>query len=239
MKKIIILFTISLIIYGCDNSNIKNIDNIKDKKEETKVEEQVTIDNYVDNNPASVGIYIYKNGKYNLVKTYETDIIKSSDIVIFDIYPSNLEYIEKNNYIQNLYDEWNKLDNFNSLKIGFNLKYTLQDGTDISYNILDPDSALHYDIGNIYVYLYDDYKHRYDSWYSHIEQEEYNSGNTLITSLKLYAADIDNISSPITLTAFTYDGLDDFDDNDNYRGNSKYSINICDINSTCSKDILE
>lgn len=46
-----------------------------------------------------------------------------------------------------------------------------------------------------------------------------------MTSVKLYAVDeIDEVES-ITLTAFTYDE-DDFDKENNYRGNSKYTINI-------------
>ena len=48
----------------------------------------------------------------------------------------------------------------------------------------------------------------------------------MITSIKLYAVDgIDKVED-IVLTAFTYDSEDDFDVSGNYRGNSKYSINI-------------
>ena len=35
-----------------------------------------------------------------------------------------------------------------------------------------------------------------------------------------------DITSPIKFTVFTYNGLEDFDENNNYRGNSKYEINI-------------
>ena len=38
--------------------------------------------------------------------------------------------------------------------------------------------------------------------------------------------DINKVTSPITLEAFTYDSADDFDEKGNYRGNSKYSIEI-------------
>ena len=50
--------------------------------------------------------------------------------------------------------------------------------------------------------------------------------DTIITSIKIYAVEgIDDVEE-ITLTAFTYDNQDDFDDNNNYRGNSKYTITI-------------
>ena len=74
-------------------------------------------------------------------------------------------------------------------------------------------------------YLYDDYKNRYSNFYSHIEENEYND-DTLFTSIKLYANSIDMLSSNIELTVFTYDTLDDFDADGNYRGNSKYIVNI-------------
>lgn len=230
MKKMFILIIIMVILSACTSKNKYNKEEVivpDDTKNEIEEER------YIDNNDTEIGIYYFENNKYNLVTTYKASIVDSSDIVIFDIYPSKNEYIDKTNYITNLYNTYISLENYEYLKIGFNLKYTLNSGEEISYNILDPDSALHYDVGHILAWLYDDYKHRNDSWYSHIEQEEYDSGDKLFTSIKLYASDSSNISSKITLTVFTYDGLDDFDDDGNYRGNSSYSIDICDINKNC------
>lgn len=229
MRKVICLFTLVLLLSGCTGNKEENIIE-EELNEPVQVEEE---DKYVDNNNTKVGLYLYRNGRYNLVSEYRTSISDEYDIVVLQIYPSTDEIIEDYNYINNLYNDWISLDNFNDLRIGFNLKYTLSDGTNISYNIIDPDTATHYDIGHIYAYLYDDYKHRFDSWYSHIEQDEYNSEGGLFTSIKLYAANTDIINSPITLTVFTYDSDDDFDSDGNYRGNSSYSINICDVNKTC------
>ena len=109
--------------------------------------------------------------------------------------------------------------------------YTLNDGTIISQNILGPSTTqTNYDY--IETYLYDAYKHRNDSFYSHIEEKDYNE-NTLITSIKLTAGSkFNDIKSKIILTVFTYDD-DDFDEETNaYRGNSKYSIVISDLNKT-------
>jgi len=231
MKKILLLIVAFLIFNGCTNKE-KTVDHYNVKYEEPAPIKEETL-KYEDFNNTDIGIYYYENGSYNLVKQYKTIFENSSDVVVFDIYPSSNDYIEKNNYLENLYNIWTSLDNYDDLKIGFNLKYKLDDGKEISYNILDPDTALNYDIGHIYAWLYDDYKHRFDSWYSHIEQEEFNSGDKLFTSIKIYANNIDNIVTPITFTVFTYDSEDDIDENGNYRGNSSYSIEICDINKTC------
>ena len=49
--------------------------------------------------------------------------------------------------------------------------------------------------------------------------------NTILSSVKIFATyDIDDVDY-ITLTAFTYDD-DDFDKDNNYRGKSKYTIDI-------------
>ena len=76
-----------------------------------------------------------------------------------------------------------------------------------------------------YVYLYDDIHQADGAWYSHITKEQ-DGKNTMYTSIKLYLVKISRVTSPITLTAFTYDSEDDFDSDGNYRGNSKYQIKI-------------
>ena len=53
-----------------------------------------------------------------------------------------------------------------------------------------------------------------------------DTDTTMYTSIKLYLVEVDKITSPITLTVFTYDSDDDFDSDGNYRGNSKYQIQI-------------
>ena len=79
------------------------------------------------------------------------------------------------------------------------------------------------------IYLYDDY-HQNGGWYSHVTEEEFNE-NTLLTSIKLTAGlEVEKIISDITLTAFTYDS-DDFDEEGNYRGISKYTIIVKNNNN--------
>ena len=96
----------------------------------------------------------------------------------------------------------------------------LKDGTTLGSNFFEPDIFRYGKY--FYVYLYDDINAP-DGFYSHLEDM---NDDTIITSIKIYAvAGIDDVEE-ITLTAFTYDNQDDFDDNNNYRGNSKYTITI-------------
>ena len=102
-----------------------------------------------------------------------------------------------------------------------NIKFILNDGTNLDNTFLKPD--IFYFAKYFYVYFYDDIHQKDGTMYSHLEEV---NDNTLMTSIKLYAVDgIDNVQN-IILTAFTYDDKDDFDDNGNYRGSSSYTIEI-------------
>ena len=58
-----------------------------------------------------------------------------------------------------------------------------------------------------------------------IEDSDYHE-NTLMTSIKLTASVyIDQVVSPVTLSAFTYDE-DDFDQDGKYRGKCIYTIHV-------------
>ena len=62
--------------------------------------------------------------------------------------------------------------------------------------------------------------------YYHITQDVMYD-YTIASSIKLVGdIDSDKIEGPITLTAFCFDSEDDFDEEGNYRGNSKYTITI-------------
>ena len=75
------------------------------------------------------------------------------------------------------------------------------------------------------VYLYDDI-HQTGSWYSHIEDNAMNE-DTILTTIKITTSTkINNVTSDIYLTVFTYNGEEDFDENGNYRGNSTYTTTI-------------
>ena len=218
MKRLILLFSLVLVLTGCKSKkeNIEIIEPIETVEEEK----------YVDLNNTVIGLYKEKGNKLELIHEYKTNIKSGKDVGIFQIYPSKDETVILNNGFGNsFYNSWIAVPNYNNLKIGFNVKYKLTTGEQVSYNILDYNVIYR----ELYNYLYDDYANRNKSWYSHIEEKDYNE-NTLFTSIKLYGSTVDNIDSKITLTVFTYDTLDDFDENNEYRGNSSYSIEICDIN---------
>ena len=75
----------------------------------------------------------------------------------------------------------------------------------------------------LYAYLYDDIHN--SGHYSHVTMDTLKD-NTIYSSIKLYLHNKTNeITSPITLTVFTYKDDNDFIDG-HYRGKSKYTITI-------------
>ena len=126
----------------------------------------------------------------------------------------------KNNY-QKYYNEYEDISNY---KTGFYFTFEA-DGNKIEQLVLDP-TAQHAMEPYLYIYLYDDVNQAPGTYYSHLEPDDMNE-NTVISSIKLFLAQQGSkISSPITMTVFTYDGEDDFDENKLYRGKSSYTITI-------------
>ena len=75
-------------------------------------------------------------------------------------------------------------------------------------------------------YLYDDINLKPTDRYYHITDETFND-NTICSSIKLVGdVNSNDIVSDVTLTVYTYDGIQDFDENGKYRGNSKYEIKL-------------
>ena len=212
MKKIILLLISLLIISGCE------------KKEETKnnidnddIKEEI-VEKYVDNNPIKIGIY----DKNKLVTNYETDFIDGTDLALFDIYYTNLEYVDNKSTKINWKKYYSEYENIENYKTGFYIKFEA-DGKVFEETILDC-TKTHSMYPYLFVYLYDDVNQPDYTYYSHVEEM---NGNTIFSSIKLYlSSDSINITSPITFTVFTYDDMDDFDEFNHYRGNSSYTISI-------------
>ena len=227
MKRIILIIIMILFICGCTNNKEKEQikeNNVKEKVEEKeKVKEKEVIDTYKDENTTPIGIYKLEGNTLTRLSTINETPVVEKDIGIFQIYPSNEENIYLNKgFGLACYDEWTK---YNNIKLGFNIKFSLSSGENISYNIFSPENT--FDKWEYLMnYLYDDYTNFGKGFYSHIEKEEFND-NTLVTAIKLQNSySIDQVNSKIILTVFTYDTEDDFQDNE-YRGNSYHSINIC------------
>ena len=214
MKKIILLILI-ILITGCSIKE-KEVKKTIKTKEPVKTEEV----KYIDSNNTPISFYEVNNNTLKKIHSTNSKIGREVDIGIFSIYPSTEENINLNDTFANsFYNEWIKYNKNNNLKIGFNIKYS-----DVSFNILKPDNCMDHYL-NVMTYLYDDYANRGKSFYSHIENNQYND-STLFTSIKLQAAyELEKLYPKVELTVFTYDSEDDFLNNE-YRGNSKYSIII-------------
>ena len=222
-KKIIILFLIIILICGCVST--KKVE----KKKKKKVEAEY-VEHYKDLNNTPISFYSsYDSGLVKLTKINK-NLVSMEDIGIFQIYPSNEEIVSVNGgFGYSFYNEWMKYNTNNNLKIGFNIKFSTED-EDFSYNILNPSNCFE-KWEYLLNYLYDDYANRGKSFYSHIEENEYNE-NTLFTSIKVQSSgECYKIKDKILLTVFTYDTEDDFLDGE-YRGNSSSTLTIC-INGDC------
>lgn len=216
MKKIILLVTGILIVSGCSKSEKQ----IEIKSDDNEIDIKEPLIEYTDNNNVKVGIY----NRNKLVKDFETNFIDGTDLILYDIFLTNEDFVDNNSTYINYQKYYNQYENIENVKTGF---YITFEANDKVYEELILDSTKTFSLGPyIYVYLYDDIANAGKSFYSHIESNQENE-NTVFSSIKLYLAEKSNeITYPITLTVFTYDGLDDFDEFNHYRGNSSYTIKI-------------
>lgn len=219
-KERVIFLLVLFLLSGC--SFKKDMEKLEDKKSDVKdeiVNDNEVVDDYVDSNPIKLGMYVHQNGIKNLTSVYDSSFAQYQDIVSFEVYYTTEELLKGNQKTlwSNYYSNYQEDISF--YKIGYNISFeTLSQGK-IVKNILSPDDVNDF-FDYVQVYLYDDINQT-SSWYSHITQSDMTD-NTILTSIKLTASTkIDEITGPITLTAFTYD-LDDFDEFGNYKGNSTY-----------------
>lgn len=213
-----------------DNKNTKENDNNvteKDESDNINIDEK---DKYVDNNPIKVGLYANTNGSTTLISNYNIKWGQYKDMIVFSTF-----YTEDNTLypdsVAGTFDKYkNNYTNIDNYRIGYNVKFTVLDGSTINVTILNPTDANKVIYTSyLLVYAYDDIYHRNDNWYSHITEDEFNS-STMMTSFKVTGGqNFDKITSPIEITVFTYDGADDFDENGKYRGNSSYKALINNI----------
>jgi len=186
---------------------------IEDTQEEVK-------EVYIDDNPITVGLY--QEGE--LIKDYKTDFKVHNDVGYFEVCFTNDLNLGSSNVKRNFnkyYQNYQDIDNY---KIGYYVKFSTED-EEYEKVILDP-SVKHLFHPYLYIYLYDDIHQKDGTIYNHVEPEDVKS-DTIYSSIKLYTASgASKITSPITLMVFTYDGMEDFDENGYYRGNSKYTIII-------------
>ena len=222
IESLLIVIFLSIYIYSITFKN-KPQEVLKPDPIEPEIKEPIQEKpKYIDNNPITVGLYKVNKSqnKRELITTYTNKWVYHKDIDCFEVYYTKEEEIPNTNQIKMIQKYLDKYENIDNYRIGYNIKFMINDKL-INKTILRPkDTEDFYDY--LEAYLYDDY-HRNGSWYSHTTEKDYND-NTLLTSIKLTAGKkIEEITSSITLTAFTYDE-DDFDEQGNYRGISNYTI---------------
>lgn len=214
MKKILLLILIIFLITGCNNKN-KGEEKVVDKLNDVIETEE---EKYVDDNPIIVGLY---ENDIRLVKEYTISKESFKDL-IFGVYYTNEENLESHNQKYNWNKYYSQYSNIDDYKIGFSFKF-YSDQEKIEKTILGPDTFAFNPY--FYIYIYDDINQPDGTFYSHIEVEDLKE-DTIFSSIKIYLVEVDKITSPIEFTVFTYNGEEDFDEFNNYRGNSKYTINI-------------
>lgn len=224
MKKILIITCLLLTLTSCSYKT-QPINKKDNKKNITSNVKEKIKDTYIDNNPITLGIYMYTNSSTPRYKTneYKNNWELNVDICSLEIFYTNEDQIPGTNF-KNLWNNYyQNYTNINSYKIGYLIEFNTTNEGKIKKYIKSPQ-----DTESIYkyiqIYLYDDI-HQDGGWYSHITENEYNN-DSILTSIKLTGSTyIDEITSDISLTAFTYDD-DDFDENGEYRGISKQTVII-------------
>ena len=210
MKTKVLVLIMLLLITGCKKEEQKEI--IEQEQEEI-IEEK-----YIDDNPITIGIY---ENDINLIKEYKLNKVSNNE-VIFSFYYTNQENLGNRRQKENWYKYFNEYQNINDYKIGFHFSFYVGEEK-IEKTILKPDTYAFNPY--FYIYIYDDINQPDNTFYSHLEETDINE-NTIFSAIKIFLVEPELITSNITFTVFTYNDLDDFDEDNNYRGNSKYSVDI-------------
>ena len=222
MKKIILFLSLIFILTGClaNNNNLTN-ETTNDNSISNEIEENIPEENpYVDEN--NVKVALYENSKK--VTSYSTNLVSKKDIAVFDVYYTDIDTVNSSNTKTNYLKYYNEYEFIDNHKNGFYITFEA-DGKKMESLILDASDTYNLE-PYLYVYLYDDINQDPNTYYSHLKKSDMNE-NTIISSIKLYLAyEVEKITSPITLTVFTYDTEDDFSEDNLYRGNSSYTIEI-------------
>ncbi len=155
--------------------------------------------------------------------TYTAPWKKGKDIGSFEVIASDEALLDGDFFGDIFGRAWTAFPDCGSCKIGYTLRYTLDDGTEIRYSMLAPKHIEHTEF--IEVWLYDDYHREPHQFYSHLKDSQMK-GDTLITSVKLTAGKQISRVTDIWLEAFVCASLDDFDAERNYIGDTSCSIHI-------------
>lgn len=179
---------------------------------------------YVDTNPVVVGLY---TSSRQLITESMGVFVKNVDIGVYSVFYTQAAMAPKGR-VQTVFPQLAEAYGLDEpVKIGYELTFTLKDGTVIRQTITGPLDEQSEFWTYVRVYLYDDVHVPINTWYSHLLPSQMTD-NTLMTSIKLTGnTKTDQIDGSLLLKVFTTDDPEDFDpDTGYYRGQSSYSIEI-------------
>ena len=228
---LIILTIVISIIYTTilinRNKNVdKNInENIEIENTEIEIEETIEEPKYKDENQVPISLYIEQGDQLVKISEYSCDWSPENVLNLFYAIPSTEESISSYNFDSMWKEKIAAYPNGDKCRIGYQVSFKYEDGNTYTYNLKCPDDT-YFTFPKVMTYLYDDVNLVPGKPYYHITQDVMYD-YTIASSIKLVGdVDSDKIEGPITLTAFCFDSEDDFDEEGNYRGNSKYTITI-------------
>lgn len=161
------------------------------------------------------------DGVRHRLSEYVSKWTRGKDIDCFEALVSDSATLTGRNFLSIARQTWGTLPDPYAMRIGYTLRYTLADGSEISMQILSPDDIAHTEY--VECYLYDDVHQ--SGFYTHLSESSMKD-NTLITSVKLTCGDkIDQVQD-IRLGVFLYDSPDQFDAEGNYTGSWHSEISI-------------
>ena len=228
---LIILTIVIYIIYTTilinKNKNVdkNNNENVEIENTEIEIEETIEEPKYKDENQVPISLYIEQGDQLVKISEYSCDWSPENVLNLFYAIPSTEESISSYNFDSMWKEKIAAYPNGDKCRIGYQVSFKYEDGNTYTYNLKCPDDT-YFTFPKVMTYLYDDVNLVPGKPYYHITQDVMYD-YTIASSIKLVGdVDSDKIEGPITLTAFCFDSEDDFDEEGNYRGNSKYTITI-------------
>ena len=223
---IVISIIYTTILINKNKNEKKNIDeNIEIENTEIEIEETIEEPKYKDENQVPISLYIEQGDQLVKISEYSCDWSPENVLNLFYAIPSTEESISSYNFDSMWKEKISQYPNGDKCRIGYQVSFKYEDGNTYTYNLKCPDDT-YFTFPKVMTYLYDDVNLVPGKPYYHITQDVMYD-YTIASSIKLVGdVDSDKIEGPITLTAFCFDSEDDFDEEGNYRGNSKYTITI-------------
>ncbi len=219
-----IIYT-TILINRNKNMDKNNNENIEIENTEIEIEETIEEPKYKDENQVPISLYIEQGNELVKIREYSCDWSPENVLNLFYAIPSTEESISAYNFDSMWKEKIAAYPNGDKCRIGYQVSFKYEDGETYTYNLKCPDDT-YFTFPKVMTYLYDDVNLVPGKPYYHITQDVMYD-YTIASSIKLVGdVDSDKIEGPITLTAFCFDSEDDFDEEGNYRGNSKYTITI-------------